>query len=94
VYLAQAQQSSHPTEILGFACDGPIAHPYTLDNVANAGGSINLKVEWINPTHLHVTYRGNATVSFQAVKFGQILITLEDTGAKTSKNAGLIEGIG
>jgi hypothetical protein len=57
------------------------------DNVANAGGSISLKLNWTGPTHLHVTYRGNPAVYFQAVKFGHILITLEDLGVKTANNA-------
>jgi hypothetical protein len=78
VYIAQAGHSDKKTEILGFACDGPIAHPYTLDNVANAGGSINLKLKWIDTSHLHVTYQGNPAVYFQAVKFGHVVITLED----------------
>jgi hypothetical protein len=49
-----------------------------LDNVANAGGSVNLTVNWITPTHLHVAYRGPADVTFQAIRFGKIVITLED----------------
>jgi hypothetical protein len=69
------------------ACDGPVPHPYTLDNIANAGGSINLKLQWTDPTHLHVTYQGNATVTFQAAKFRHVLIKLEDLSAKLVENA-------
>jgi hypothetical protein len=87
VYLAQADHSNIKTEILGFDCDGPIPHAYTLDNIANAGGSVSLKLKWTDPTHLHVTYQGGPRVYFQAVKFGQVVITLEDLSAKTGENA-------
>jgi hypothetical protein len=87
VYLAQTIHSNKKTEILGFECAGPIPHPYTLDNIANAGGSISLKLKWIDSTHLHVTYQGGPRVYFQAVKFGQVVITLEDLSAKTGENA-------
>jgi hypothetical protein len=78
VYLARAGQNYRPVEIIGLSCNGPMPHPYVLDNVANAGGSVNLTVKWIAPTHLHVTYRGPAEITFQAVKFGHIVITLEN----------------
>jgi hypothetical protein len=79
VYLAQAGQNYNPVEIIGLSCNGPMPHPYVLDNVANAGGSVNLTVNWITPNHLHVTYRGPAEITFQAVKFANIVITLENS---------------
>jgi len=78
VYVAQTGHSDQITQIVGFSCDGPISRPYVLDNVANAGGGIDLAVNWITPTHLDVTYRGRGEAFFQAVKFGKITITLEN----------------
>jgi hypothetical protein len=86
VYLEQAGHSDQPTEVLGFSCDGPMSRPYVLDNVANAGGGINLSVKWITPSHLHVTYQGRADVSFQAVKFGKLVITLKNLADKSVNN--------
>ena len=56
--------------------------PYTLDNVANAGGSIDLHIEWTTSNHLHVTYRNHPKIYFQAIKFNNIVITLDSLDAK------------
>lgn len=69
VYLAPEGHSDQPTQVIGLSCNGPMRRPYTLDNVANAGGSVDLQVHWVGPTRLVVTYRGEATVDFQAIKF-------------------------
>src|SRR5580692_2846782 len=38
VSLQQANVSGPPVDVLEFNCEGPVPHPYALDNVANAGG--------------------------------------------------------
>ena len=49
--------------------------------------SVNLTVNRITPTHLDVTYRGPADVTFKAVKFGGIVITLENVAGKDADGA-------
>lgn len=78
VYVKQARVREDATQVLGFSCDGPIPHPYTLDNKANVGGSIDLTMKWLSASHLDVTYNGHAQITFQAVRFANIQITLED----------------
>ena len=82
VLLSQAGRTAHPIEVAGFGCDGPMPRPYTLDNVANAGGSIDLHIEWITPNHLHVTYRNHPEIYFQAIKFDNVVITLDGLDTK------------
>ena len=78
VYLSRPGNANVPTEVLGFSCDGPIPRPYVLDNVANKGGSINLAMKWITPTHLEVTFSGHPDLYFQAVKFAGIDISVRE----------------
>jgi hypothetical protein len=83
VYLKQAVSKQSPIEVLGFGCDGPVPHPYVLDNVANRGGTINLTMKWMTPSHLHVTYEGHPDIKFQAVRVAGIEITLENRSSPT-----------
>jgi hypothetical protein len=64
-----------PFNILEFDCPGPAAKPYELSD-ANAGGTINLKMTWLDPQHLDVYYDGKATVNLQVVKFADVEIRL------------------
>ena len=82
VSLKYANSSEPPTEILGFSCDGPVPRPYTLDNVANAGGTINLTMKWVTPSHLQVTYDGHADLYFQAVRYVGINISVQDLSSE------------
>jgi hypothetical protein len=83
VYLSRANNGAGRTEVLGFSCDGPIPRPYVLDNVANRGGSINLKMKWLGPKHLEVTFSGHPDLYFQAVKFAGIEISMRDLSVGT-----------
>ena len=65
VYLKQNSQP--PVEILEFANDS-----------AFPSGITNVDMNWVNPTHLEVTYKGHATLNFQAVKYAGIDISLRD----------------
>lgn len=76
ISLQQANIPKTRTIVLAFDCNGPVPHPYTLDNVANAGGTIGLSMKWTTPSHLEVTYHGDPTVDFQAVRYQGIDISL------------------
>jgi len=78
VYLQRAGDSRPPLEVLGFHCHTAVPHPYALDNTANRGGTINLTMRWVTPTHLHVTYQNHPDLSLQMIKFAGIEITAED----------------
>jgi hypothetical protein len=84
VYLKRTGDSRPQMEVLGFNCQGPVPHPYVLDNAANRGGTINLAMRWITPTHLHVTYQGHPDIGLQVVKYAGIEITLQDLSADGS----------
>jgi hypothetical protein len=84
VLLKQANLWQRPTEVLVFSCEGPVPRPYVLDNAANAGGTINLKMEWVTPSHLEVTYSGQADLYFQAFSYSGIEISVRDLSGKTA----------
>lgn len=89
VYLKQNIASQSPIEVLGFDCRGPVPRPYVLDNVANAGGTISLRMKWVTPSHLHVTYNGDAgNLGFQVVKFAGIDISVRDLSREPTKGKG------
>jgi hypothetical protein len=76
-------------EVLAFDCPGPAPRPYVLDN-ANAGGTIDLTMKWVTPSHLQVTYDGHADLYFQAVRYAGINVSVQDlssepTNGKDSK---------
>jgi hypothetical protein len=77
VSLQQNDVSQPPTQVLAFSCEGPVPRPYVLDNVANAGGTIGLKMKWVTPSLLEVTYDGHPDVYFQVVKYRDIHISLQ-----------------
>ena len=78
VYLRRKTSSQLPTEILVFHCHGAVPHPYVLDNVANRGGTINLSMQWITPSHLQVSYSGHPDLNLQMVKYWGVEITAQD----------------
>jgi hypothetical protein len=42
---------------------------------------VDLKLNWLTPTHLEITYKQPASVDFQAIKCGGIDISVRDTSA-------------
>ena len=76
--------SNGPQLVLGFDCDGPVPRPYTRDDVANAGGTIDLKMKWITSTHLDVTYSGHPNVYLQTVKLWGVDISLQNVSSESS----------
>ncbi len=60
-----------------------------MDN-ANAGGTIDLTMKWVTPSHLQVTYDKHPDLYFHTVKYDGISITVQDlssdlTNGKDSK---------
>jgi hypothetical protein len=85
VYLRKTKDAGSQ-EVLGFLCDGPPAKPYVLDD-ANAGGTIDLKMTWVTPSHLLVTYDHHPNLYFEVVKYGGIDITAEEIPASPAVRA-------
>lgn len=83
VYLEQTNMPRTRKVVLAFSCNGPVPHPYALDNKANAGGTIDIAMKWLSPTRLRVTYRSalGATLNFQAVRYQGVAISLTDLSA-------------
>ena len=46
--------------------------------------SVELKMNWLTPTHLEITYRQPASVDFQATKCGGIDISVRDLSSGTT----------
>lgn len=85
VSLEQVNMPQTRMTVLSFFCKGPVPHPYTLDNKVNAGGTIDLRMHWMTPTHLEATYDGRlATLEFEAVNYHGIEISLKDLSGSCS----------
>jgi hypothetical protein len=89
VYLAPTNAPQPPTEVLAFSCLGPVPRPYVLDNAANAGGTIDLTMKWVTPSHLDVTFDQHPKLDFQAVTYDGITISVQDlsNGATNGKGS-------
>lgn len=83
VYLKQANKGNSAVEVLAFFCDGPIPRPFRLDNIANAGGAIDLKMKWADSSHLDVTYNGRATLDFQVARVDGIEISVQNLAGES-----------
>jgi hypothetical protein len=80
VSLKRTNVSESPMEIVGITCLGANGQAYTLDNTANAGGTIGLQMKWLDPSHLEVTYdkRLAGELYFQVVKTSGLDIAVRD----------------
>jgi hypothetical protein len=85
VYLEKTNGSNPRKAVLGFSCEGPAARPYTQDNVANKGGTIDLGMKWLSPSHLEVTYNGRANVNLQLTDYDGIEVSLKVTSSEAGK---------
>jgi hypothetical protein len=72
VYLKRTNDSKSPEEVLGFSFDS--AYP---------SGTSNVKMNWVTPSHLDVTYNGHADLYFQVVKYAGIVISVRDLSGAT-----------
>jgi hypothetical protein len=81
VYLKQSFSSQPPVDVLDFDCHDAPRRPYVLDN-ANAGGTIDLTMKWVTPSHLQVTYDRHPDLYFQAVKAFGVNISVQDLSSE------------
>jgi hypothetical protein len=73
VYLRRTRGQKDPIEIL------------LLDQQET--GPITLKMDWLTPSHLEVTYTSNPSVDFQAVKAAGIEISVRELSIGTINNS-------
>jgi hypothetical protein len=59
-----------------------------LADASEAPADTQLEMKWLTPTHLELTFRGNQTVVFQAIRWFGIDISLRDL-SKTSAAGGI-----
>jgi len=57
--------------------EGPAARSYVLDNAANKGGTIDLDMKWVSPSHLEVTYNGRASINLQLPNYDGVEVSLK-----------------
>lgn len=67
VYLKRTNDSEAPREVLGFSFES--AYP---------SGVSNVKMNWVTPSHLDVTYNGHAELYFQVVKYAGVVISVRN----------------
>ena len=71
VYLKRTHDSNSPMEVLLFSQN---AHSQT--------STIDLKMDWINPSHLEVTYKEHPSLEFQVIKCAGIEISVRDLSSE------------
>jgi len=49
--------------------------------------SIDLKMNWLTPSHLEVTYKQPAVIDFQAIKCGGVDISVRDLSNGTTSSS-------
>lgn len=54
--------------------------------------SIDLKMNWLTPSHLEVTYKQPAVIDFQAIKCAGIDISVRDVTSETPQTSALVWG--
>jgi hypothetical protein len=70
VYVTQDKIAA-PIQVLGF--DNDNGRPI---------GVTSVNMQWLTPSHLDVTYKADATLGFQVVKYAGLEITAHQSGAK------------
>ena len=74
-YLNWVTNKNSPTMILAFS-DGP-----------SDPDGMKIGMNWLTPSHLELTYKGQRNLDFQAVKFGPVTITVRDLSSAMSRAA-------
>jgi hypothetical protein len=77
VYVRRIVSKDAPQMVLGLSCLGPVPHPYTLDNTANHGGTVELQVRWKDASHLHINYKSHPDVYFYVVRYQGLVVSAE-----------------
>lgn len=57
-----------------------------LADASDAPVDTHVDMNWLTPTHLELTYKGNQTVVFQAVKWADIDITVRSLSSGTTSS--------
>lgn len=70
VYLRQTTGSQKPVLIFAFSEGPPEA--------------MQVKMDWLSPAHLELTYEGHHTIDFQAVRYAGVDISVRDVVAGTA----------
>jgi hypothetical protein len=68
--------------VLGLNCSGPMNRPYVLDNSANRGGSVDLKIIWLDATHLRLTFRNYPGVVHTVSQLDEVSISAEELSGR------------
>ena len=77
VYLKRTNDSQPQERILGFRHDA----------TASRSGTINLKLKWVTPSHVDMTYDGHASLDFRLVKYAGIDISVRDLSGETTNTS-------
>lgn len=72
VYMKRIKGPQEPIQILLFEQDAK---------------SIDLKMNWLTPSHLEVTYKQPAVIDFQAIKCGGVDISVRDLSNGTTSSS-------
>jgi hypothetical protein len=70
VYMGQTTGSQKPVLIFSFSEGSPEA--------------MQVKMDWLSPAHLDLTYEGHHTIDFQAVRYAGVDISVRDVAAGTA----------
>ena len=70
VYLKQTTGSQKPVLILSFSEGPPEA--------------MQVKMDWVTPAHLEMTYKGQHTIDFQAVRYAGVEISVRNVALGTA----------
>jgi hypothetical protein len=76
VYLGWAGDTRPPTLIL------------TLADGSDMPSDTSVEMKWITPTHLTLTYQGNQTLAFQAVRWANVEISVQDLHPRGKTDTG------
>jgi hypothetical protein len=73
VYLSWASDRRPPMLIL------------TLADGSDVPVDTNVEMSWLTPTHLELTYKGNQTVGFEAIKWADVEISVRDLASERTQ---------
>lgn len=71
VYLKQTAGSQKPMLIFAFS-EGP-------------ADGMQVKMDWLSPAHLELTYEGQRTIDFQALRYAGVDISVRNAAVRISK---------
>jgi hypothetical protein len=78
VNLNWTSGSQNPTVVFSFN-DGP-----------NEPGGMKVGMHWLTPRHLELTYKGNPTIDFQAIKWTEVEISARPESGSSSASSSTV----